>query len=130
MGEMLSMHGRNDSKRKAFRREQGNPFSDDQAAMTEKKEKPWYLPRPLGRNQKIELLRREAQPFGFCFVLKGRDEEVVHLNCDYRNLKFVMDTIEMRADFVRWFPSRPVIEINARKIYGQRREKKIRRNYE
>ncbi len=79
---------------------------------------------PLDRKKQIELLKSESQPFKFGFVLKGRDAEVVTLGCEYRNLKFVMDTIEMRVDFIRWFPSRETIEKEAVKLYGERNFRK------
>lgn len=73
---------------------------------------------PPGKKEQIALLKKEYQPFKFGFVLKGRDTEVLTIGCDYRNLKFIMDTIELRIDFIRWFPSRETIESEASKLYG------------
>lgn len=75
---------------------------------------------PLSRKKQIELLKSETRPFKFEFILKGRDDVVMTLGCEYRNLKFVLDTIEMRPDFLRWFPSRKAIEDGAEKLYGER----------
>ena len=74
---------------------------------------------PLSRKKQVELLKSEARPFKFEFILKGHDDSVLTLRCDYCNLKFVMDTIEMRPDFLTWLPSRKSIEEGARKLYGE-----------
>ncbi len=74
------------------------------------------------RSQGIEQLRREFQPCRFEFILRNRETEVLRAGCDFRNLKFIMDSIEMRQDFLRWFPSRETIEFEARKLYADRSE--------
>lgn len=77
-------------------------------------------PPVLTRNQEIAALKEEARPFKFGFILKGREMEVVCIHCDYRSLKFIMDSVETRPDFVRWFPSRETIEDRADKLYRER----------
>ncbi len=77
-------------------------------------------PPVLTRNQEIAALKEESRSFKFGFILKGRDAEVVCISCDYGSLKFIMDSVETRPDFMRWFPSRETIEDRADKLYGER----------
>lgn len=78
----------------------------------------------ITKSQEIEQLRREFQPCRFEFILRNRDTEVLRAGCDFRNLKFIMDSIELRQDFLRWFPSRQTIEIQAKKLYASRGERR------
>ncbi len=79
-------------------------------------------PPVLTRSQELAALKEAARPFKFGFILRGRDGEVVCINCDYGSLQFIMDSVETRPDFVRWFPSRETIEHEADKLYSDRRQ--------